>query len=246
MYSCSSCTHTGLSSRCPGLSVRRAELAGALSWLTVWLRAELLSWLALLAGALSMSGAPGSSGQSSASEGREPPDFSVRSMLAALRPQQLAAGRPRCDATLSVYPGFELLTAMVVNQTDAICPIGVENRQFLSEVFLLQSFLSHPCRVPHPRARPPLGATSARPHFYVIPVLWRALSLLCQAQSVRRRHPPPAVGCPLARTAAALVTSLVSSTLFRFDAEHHISPWLQPQPQPQPYRTSQPQALPQA
>ena len=86
-------------------------------------------------------------------------------MLAALRPQQLAAARPPCDATLSVYPGFELLTAMVLNQTDAICPIGVENRQFLPEFFLLQSFLSHPCRVPHPQgARPPLGARDARQH----------------------------------------------------------------------------------
>lgn len=170
-----------------------------------------------------MPGAPDSSGPSFTSEGPgEPPAFSVRSMLAALRPQQLAAGRPQCDATLSVYPGFELLTAMVVNQTDAICPIGVENRQFLPEFFLLQSFLSHPCRVPHRQGARPLGSGNARPHFYVIPVLWRALSLLCQTPSVRRRRAARAAGCPLARTAAALVSSLVNSSLFRFDAEHHI------------------------
>ena len=107
--------------------------------------------------------APDGSGPSSTSQGSG--DFSVRSMLAALRPQQLAAARPPCEATLSVYPGFELLTATVLNQTDAISPIGVENRQFLPEFFLLQSFLSHPCRVPHPQgARPPLGARDARQH----------------------------------------------------------------------------------
>ena len=170
-----------------------------------------------------------SSGSSSTGEGAgESPNFSVRSMLDALRPRQLAAGRPPCDATLSIYPGFELLTAVVVNQTDASCPIGVENRQFLPEVFLLHSFLSHPCRVPHPRPRPALGARNARPHFYVIPVLWRALSLLCKVdwRSKRDTNPArrtaPAVGCPLAMTAVALVSSLVNSSLFRFDAEHHI------------------------
>ena len=39
---------------------------------------------------------------------------------------------------------------------------------------------------------------------------------------MRRRRSASAVGCPLARTAAALVSSLVNSSLFRFDAEHHI------------------------
>ena len=128
-----------------------------------------------------------------------------------------------CDATLSIYPGFEELTADVLARLDTAWPIGVESRQFLPEVFLLDSFLNHPCRVPHDPSRWPLGGAA---HFFVVPVLWRAVSILCASERPsglmsglqRLRQPKPAGGCTLASRATQLVAPIVNATLFQADA----------------------------
>ena len=151
--------------------------------------------------------------------------YSVSAMLDAL--QQPAAAQPPCKATLSVYPGFEELTATVLNETDVALKVGFEMRQFLPEIFLLRSFLMHRCRVPHPLPGRPLGARDAQPHFYIIPVLWVTIAYTACSQPRWRAHAVArragaASWCPLAKRAVALASQLVRGARFRLDAEHHV------------------------
>ena len=107
-------------------------------------------------------------------------DYKVSAMLSDERSHRGSGTAQPCYATLSVYPGFEHLTADVLAELDSTLPVGMENRQFLPEVFLLDFMLAHPCRLAHESRIPTrqvLGS-SVVPHFYVIPVLWRAISYL--------------------------------------------------------------------
>ena len=50
-------------------------------------------------------------------------------------------------------------------------------RQFWSEAFLLRHFARHRCRVAH-SPRHGMQTTPPTPHFFVVPVLWRCISLV--------------------------------------------------------------------
>ena len=79
-----------------------------------------------------------------------------------------------CEATLSIYPGFERLLKALYEALDLDTGFlfGSPYRQFWPEVFLLDYFQRHRCRVEHKLKN------RTRPHFYILPVLWRSISLL--------------------------------------------------------------------
>ena len=146
-------------------------------------------------------------------------NYKVSAMLSDERSHRGSGTAQPCDATLSVYPGFEHLTADVLAELDSTLPVGMENRQFLPEVFILDFMLAHPCRLAHEShisTHQVLGS-SVVPHFYVIPVLWRAISYLpsCTNSSAKGV-------CERMRVARRLVKSVVAGPLYRYDAEHHI------------------------
>ena len=148
--------------------------------------------------------------------------YNVSATLSEARFHARATSARPCDATLSVYPGFEQLTQDVLAELDSTLPTGMENRQFLPEVFLLDFLLAHPCRSAHrPRIRKQqvLGA-SAKPHFYVVPVLWRAISYL--PSCAHTLHDSRVALCERMRTARRLMEPIIDGPLFRHDAEHHI------------------------
>ena len=98
--------------------------------------------------------------------------------------------------------------AQILSDINASFYFGSESRQFLSEALILSSLLTHPCRVPdQPRDR--LMGSSLRPHFYIIPVLWRAISYSSQPVAFRAR-------------AIGLMDAVVSGAAFWHDAEHHV------------------------
>ena len=84
-----------------------------------------------------------------------------------------------CPATLSLYPAFGGLLDRVHEalDKDAAWGFGMPHRQFWAEAFLLHHFQTHRCRVPHTH-RANASASRRVPHFYVVPVLWRSISLL--------------------------------------------------------------------
>ena len=70
----------------------------------------------------------------------------------------LATGRVRstvvaCKAALLVYPGFEELHRTAIDRADEEWPLGWELREFLPEVFVVDSVLHHPCRAPSTRPK---------------------------------------------------------------------------------------------
>ena len=85
---------------------------------------------------------------------------------------------------------------------------GSEHREFLPEALILESLLAHPCRLPkHPTAR--LLGDDLKPHFYVIPVAWRAISLGSQPAAFRAR-------------AVELMRTVVDSATFKHVPERHL------------------------
>ncbi|KAL1526243.1 hypothetical protein AB1Y20_014963 [Prymnesium parvum] len=118
----------------------------------------------------------------------------------------------RCDATLSIYKGFEALTFEVLADINASFYFGSESRQFLPELLILASLVAHPCRLAGQPAGADslLGSASTRqPHFFVIPVLWRAISLSSRPAAFRS-------------TAVRLMDAVVQNVNFVHDPEHHV------------------------
>lgn len=103
-----------------------------------------------------------------------------------------------------------LSPSQVLSDINQTFYFGSEMRQFLPEALILSSLLSHPCRLKdHPHSHK-LGSTKhAIPHFYIIPVLWRAISLSSRPAFLRAR-------------AESLMSSVVAALPFLHDTEHHV------------------------
>ena len=107
---------------------------------------------------------------------------SVSSLLATARVRSTVVA---CKAALLVYPGFEELHRTAIDRADEEWPLGWELREFLPEVFVVDSVLHHPCRAPFdPSQKLPLVST---PRLFVVPAAWRVLSLVQGAQELLKR-----------------------------------------------------------
>ena len=107
-----------------------------------------------------------------------------------------------CTATLSIYPGFEHLS------TDLVAEVALADHRQFAERSLLDLFDAHPCRVDHaPESR--VSAVGIRPHFFLIPVPWRAVSLSTRRSTI------------VHRTTSALSAALNSAS-FALEPENHF------------------------
>ena len=115
-----------------------------------------------------------------------------------------------CRATLSIYAGFGPLLRRVHDalEADEIWQFGSPFRQFWPEAFLLDHFLVHRCRVHGPKRSSPI------PHFYIVPVLWRSISLLSDRPLRKQLH----------REAVRLVSDrvLAPGSAFHSQPEMHV------------------------
>ena len=112
---------------------------------------------------------------------------------------------------MSLYPGFEKLTAEVLNViSEENWPIGDQRRQFFPEWMLLYHFALHPCRVQHHSNSHNL--TRATPHFYIVPMPWRALSSISDER--QREH--------MFGSAEKIMGPIARGALFQNDPEHHV------------------------
>ena len=129
---------------------------------------------------------------------------SVSSLLATARVRTTVVA---CKAALLVYPGFEELHRTAIDRADEEWPLGWELREFLPEVFVVDSVLHHPCRAPFdPAASLPLAST---PRLFVVPAAWRVLSLVQGAQELLKR-------------AWALLDKVVAGRYWEPLMEHHV------------------------
>ncbi|KAJ1454657.1 exostosin family-domain-containing protein [Pelagophyceae sp. CCMP2097] len=139
---------------------------------------------------------------------------SVKSMLreARLRADASRGAPAVCEATIAIYPGFEGLVDETVAAVSAAWPLGIELREFLPELFVIEGLYAHPCRVPFDAPRD-LGGPR---RLYLIPVAFRAISLvdLGVAESPLRAR--------LQAAAMSLVQRVVGGALFRAAAEEHV------------------------
>ena len=129
---------------------------------------------------------------------------SVSSLLATARVRSTVVA---CKAALLVYPGFEELHRTAIDRADEEWPLGWELREFLPEVFVVDSVLHHPCRAPFdPSQKLPLAST---PRLFVVPAAWRVLSLVQGAQELLKR-------------AWALLDKVVAGRYWEPLMEHHV------------------------
>ena len=112
----------------------------------------------------------------------------------------------RCPLTLSIYDGFDELMRSAEKERNNRCKFGMICREFEADLYILQSFMNHPCRVPHEEApRDPRFL-----HVYVIPVPWATLARSAQSR-------------PLVQRAQALVKQhVISQKTFKYLKHRHV------------------------
>ena len=129
---------------------------------------------------------------------------SVKAVLATARARTHVVA---CRAALLVYPGFEELHSISIDRADSEWPLGWELREFLPEVFVVDSVLHHPCRAPFDPSQPlPVVST---PRLFVVPAAWRVLSLVQGSQELLKR-------------AWALLDTIMAGRHWVSEVEHHV------------------------